>query len=102
MAGYQPLKITGNQTGLVESREEFLLPDDAYPKLRNAYVWRERIKRKKGCLLLGRLQRNIGTTDGAGNLVVVISPIPIQTPLPLDRICSTTRGPRLILEFKFF
>jgi len=78
MAGYQPLKITGNQTGLVESREEFLLPDDAYPKLRNAYVWRERIKRKKGCLLLGRLQRNIGTTGAGGNLVVVISPIPIQ------------------------
>ena len=59
MAGYSPLKITGNTTGLVQEREEFLLPDDAYPKLRNAYVWRERIKRKKGCLLLGRLQRSI-------------------------------------------
>lgn len=59
MAGYSPLKITGMNTGLVEQREEFLLPDDAYPQLRNAYVWRERIKRKKGCLLLGRLQRDI-------------------------------------------
>ena len=78
MAGYSPLKITGMTTGLVQEREEFLLPDDAYPKLKNAYVWRERIKRKKGCLLLGRLQRNIGTTDGAGNFVVVITPLPIQ------------------------
>lgn len=59
MAGYSPLKITGMTTGLVQEREEFLLPDDAYPKLRNAYVWRERIKRKKGCLLLGRLRRNL-------------------------------------------
>lgn len=59
MAGYAPLKITGMSSGLVESREEFLLPDDAYPKLRNAYVWRERIKRKKGCLLLGRLRRDL-------------------------------------------
>lgn len=79
MAGYQPLKITGMATGLVQSREEFILPDDAYPTLVNAYVWRERIKRKKGYQLLGRLQRNIGTTDGAGNLVVVISPLPIQS-----------------------
>ena len=77
MAGYNPLKITGMQSGLVKEREEFLLPDDAYPNLQNAYVWRERILRKKGYLLLGRLQRNIGTTNGAGNLVVVIGPVPI-------------------------
>ncbi len=59
MAGYSPLKITGNQTGLVQSRENFLLPDDAYPTLQNAYVWRERILRKRGCQFLGRLQRQI-------------------------------------------
>lgn len=70
MAGYSPLKITGMATGLVQEREEFLLPDDAYPKLRNAYVWRERIKRKQGCMLLGRLRRDLtgislGNTGGS-------------------------------------
>ncbi len=59
MAGYSPLKITGMSTGLVQQRENFLLPNDAYPVLRNAYVWRERILRKKGYQLLGRLQRNV-------------------------------------------
>lgn len=59
MGAYSPLRIAGMTTGLVQEREEFLLPDDAYPKLKNAYVWRERIKRKKGCVLLGRLQRQI-------------------------------------------
>jgi len=73
MAGYKPLKITGMTTGLVQEREEFLLPDDAYPKLINAYVWRERIIRKSGYYLLGRLQRNLlnqvlGNTGGGGNI----------------------------------
>lgn len=73
MPGYSPLKITGNATGLVQEREEFLLPDDAYPTLQNAYVWRERLLRKQGYQLLGRLQRNftstsLGSTGGGGNL----------------------------------
>ena len=68
MAGYKPLKISGMQTGLVQEREEFLLPDDAYPILENAFVWRERIKRKQGCKLLGRLRRVL-TSQSLGNTV---------------------------------
>jgi hypothetical protein len=57
MAGYSQLKIAGMATGLVQSREDFLLPDDAYPILENAFVFRERIVRKPGYQLLGRLRR---------------------------------------------
>lgn len=57
-------------TGLVQERENFLLPDDAYPILQNAYIWRERIKRKKGFQLLGRLQRSVDVTgNNTGNLL---------------------------------
>jgi len=74
---YSPLYIKANETGLVQSRENFILPNDAYPTRENAYVWRERIKRKQGVQLLGRLQRSVanfpisapllGVTDGSGN-----------------------------------
>ena len=57
MAGYQPTYISGNETGLVQSRVESILPNDAYPKLENAFIFREKIKRKQGLGELGRLKR---------------------------------------------
>ncbi len=82
MTAYTPLFIGGNATGLVQDRENFLLPVDAYPTLENAFVWRERIKRKQGYQLLGRLRRvltaqAIGNADGGGaftgNLIAILS-----------------------------
>ena len=54
MPGYQPLYIKGMETGLVQERQEFILPNDAYPILENAYLFREQIRRKQGYELLGR------------------------------------------------
>lgn len=61
MAGYKPLYIKAYEKALVQSREEFILPVDAFPILENAFVWRERIKRKQGKKLVGRLQREVPT-----------------------------------------
>lgn len=69
-SAYKPLKITGPQTGLVQEREEFLLPDDAYPVLENAYIWREQIKRKLGFEGLQRLRR-VFSAVSLGNSVAV-------------------------------
>jgi hypothetical protein len=68
--------------GLRNDREPFVIDNDSFPLLINAYQWRGRIKRKRGTSLLGRLTRffnsNIASygsiasfnlVGGAGNLI---------------------------------
>src|SRR5258708_9982184 len=70
--------------GFTNNREPFVIDNDSFPALVNAYQWRGRIKRKRGTSLLGRLQRffnsnttlyNLGSTfivlngSGAGNIL---------------------------------
>jgi len=69
---YRPLYIKHYEAGLTQSRQNFLLPNDAYPILQNMFVWRERLKRKSGYRLLGRLRRlledqDLGTLDANGD-----------------------------------
>jgi hypothetical protein len=88
MAGYQPLYVKSYETGLVQNREEFILPEDAYPVLENAYVWRERIKRKKGYQILGQLTRqfqnvslgNSGASTWSFNIYSTIMPPIVPEP----------------------
>lgn len=72
MLTLQPVYIAGSSIGLVTDRKPFLLPDQAFSQLNNAYVWRERVKKREGLEILGRLRRlltgqALGNTDGAGN-----------------------------------
>ena len=67
--------------GLKTDRLPFNIDNDSFPKLVNAYQWRDRILRKRGIEFLCRLQRVLGTTDGAGNFSILIKPIPISTGL---------------------
>lgn len=69
-------------SGLQNNVKPWLIPDDAYFKLANAYVWRGRVRKRWGALptasyvnnlttpdvvLASRFRINIGTTDAAGN-----------------------------------
>jgi len=65
--------------GLKTDVTPFNIDNDSFPTLINAYQWRGRIKRKRGTQFLNRLQRYLGTTDGAGNITVTILPVPIET-----------------------
>lgn len=49
--------------GLRTDRTAFVIDNDSFPTLINAYQWRGRIKRKRGTSLLGRLTRFFNSTS---------------------------------------
>ncbi len=74
--------------GLRNDREPFVIDNDSFPTLINAYQWRGRVLRKRGTSLLGRLTRFFNSTNasygstttitlaaitGAGNLLTGFS-----------------------------
>jgi len=69
-------------TGLQTDLKPFLILDDAFTELQNAYIFRGRVRKRFGSLLMGstqqssRLRVQIGTTDGSGNLAYADSTIP--------------------------
>lgn len=72
-------------TGLQRDLRPWLIPDDAFQRLNNAYVFRGRVRKRFGGVLTGsgatstvmapyfsRLAEQIGTTGGTGNIDVTI------------------------------
>lgn len=59
MSSLQPYLITAFSEGFRTDKKPFLLPDGAFQKLENAYTWRERIVKRQGNKLLGRLRRTL-------------------------------------------
>lgn len=53
------LVISNFTTGLETDREPEFIDNKSFPTLENAYIWRGRIRKKRGTKLLGRLQRKV-------------------------------------------
>jgi len=76
----QRFLIAPLKEGLVNNLKPWLIPDDAYQELKNAYVFRGRLKKRWGTKyiddntsqLASRLRINIGTTDAGGNFPATI------------------------------
>lgn len=77
-------------SGLQNDVKPFLIPDNAFSRLKNAYVWRDRVRKRFGSTYIGqdalssRLRVSIGVTaDGAvppGTTVPLSGATPIVTP----------------------
>jgi len=59
----QKIFIGNFSKGLTQNRLPFVIDNDAFPTLFNAYAWRGRAKRKRGTSLIGRLTVQLGETD---------------------------------------
>lgn len=61
-------------SGQQDDVEPWLLPEDAFETLENAYVWRGRVRKRFGYRTIGagplesRLRYDLGNTDGSGNI----------------------------------
>lgn len=58
MSSSKPFLIANIRTGLERDIEPWLLPNDAYPTIEDAYLFRGRIQRRSGFKKLGRLCEN--------------------------------------------
>ena len=68
MTGFHQVLIGGYPGGgLTQDRKPALLANEAYSYLENAYVWRERTKKRDGEVPIGQLQRSV-TVSVALNL----------------------------------
>ncbi len=88
---YQPLFISNYTTGLQNDIEPFLLMDDAFPELENAYLFRGRIKRRQGFKSFGRFQRDL-TAQALGNAAGTSFSVNIFSHLSLEATASLKEG----------
>ena len=59
--------------GLRTDRTAFVIDNDSFPTLQNAYQWRGRVKRKRGTSLLGRLKRYFDSTSVSYSSIATIT-----------------------------
>jgi hypothetical protein len=80
-------------TGLQTNVRPWLIMDDAFASLQNAYVFRGRVRKRFGSVLMGsgwssletaplfaRLAINVGTTNGSGDLSGTVQGFPYSNP----------------------
>ena len=67
MSSFQQVLIGGYPGGgLTQDKKPLMLSNEAYSELQNAYVWRERTKKRDGEVPIGRLRR-VFVTQSIGN-----------------------------------
>lgn len=72
----QTIDIAGFTAGVQKNKKPFLLVDDAFVDLQNAYVWRQELRKREGMQLIGRYRRALTnvTTKQSDGLAMTYTP----------------------------
>lgn len=65
----QPLLIGPYNLGVQQNLKPFMLPEAAFPEMLNAFIWRGRVEKKAGYVLLGRLRRILTTAASTAGFI---------------------------------
>ncbi len=74
----EPLFVGPYTLGVQQNMKPFMVPEEAFPDMMNAYVFRGRVEKKAGYQLLGRLQRNY-TSASLGNITSATATINLKS-----------------------
>jgi hypothetical protein len=81
----QTIDISGFRSGAqIRNKKPFLIVDDAFQALKNAYVWREEVKKREGLQFIGRFRRvgisvaGLTLNINAGQSVNLISALSLE------------------------
>ncbi len=81
----QTFLIAPIEEGLINRTEPWLIPNNAFAKLENAYVWRGKIRKKSGYTFLGRLHltpevlpEDLGVTSNLNIFTATLANVPIS------------------------
>lgn len=90
-----PLVIAGSDIGLKTDVKPFMNADKAFTVLNNAYVWRERTRKRQGLVRLGRLRRFItmqaqDDTDGTATYTIADLLAAVRTNEPNAQVADGT------------
>jgi len=71
----QSITISGFNSGAAKNKKPFLIPDDAFVELENAFVYREELRKREGLQLIGRYRRVLtsqaqANTDGTSDYTI--------------------------------
>lgn len=98
---FKPIRNDKFDRGVDLSKEEFKIDNNAFADLTNCYQWRDRILRRRGNRLLGRLRRCItakalaasgGGTTYSGNIITFAPALEATASLQVSSITITVGG----------
>jgi len=88
-SGFQQVLIGGYPGGgLTQDKKPALLANEAYSNLENAYVFRERTKKRDGEVPMGRLQRSVTVTT----IALTAGSVNLKSALSLEATASIVPG----------